>query len=71
MIDVFHRQGWSLMRLRKQVLKVAATITVHARRMTVHIGTAADKWWPKALQLFYEFRLQMPHRDDGEALRGP
>ncbi len=37
-------QGWSLKRMREQVLKVAATLTVHARRITVHLGDAADKW---------------------------
>lgn len=44
------RQGWSLMRLREQVLKVAATLTVHARRVTAHLGAAADKWWPTLLR---------------------
>ncbi|PWV74182.1 DDE family transposase [Halomonas sp. A11-A] len=44
------RHGWSLMRVREQVLKVAATITVHARRITFHLGAAADKWWPALLR---------------------
>ena len=44
------RQGWSLMRVREQVLKVAATLTVHARRVTVRLGAAADKWWPTLLR---------------------
>ncbi|SDL62715.1 Transposase DDE domain group 1 [Modicisalibacter muralis] len=35
------RHGWSLARLREQVLKVAATVTVHARRITLHLGP-----WP-------------------------
>ncbi|MBS9405742.1 IS1380 family transposase, partial [Halomonas sp. TRM85114] len=43
-------QGWSLIRMREQVLKVAATLTVHARRITVHLGDAADKWWPTLLK---------------------
>lgn len=43
-------QGWSLMRMREQVLKVAATLTVHARRIKVHLGDAADKWWPTLLK---------------------
>ncbi|WP_280553536.1 IS1380 family transposase [Halomonas sp. 25-S5] len=30
------RQGWSLSRMREQVLKVAATLRLHARRITVH-----------------------------------
>jgi len=34
------------MRLREQVLKVAATLTVHARRVALHLGAAADNWWP-------------------------
>ncbi|SDO42189.1 IS1380 family transposase [Vreelandella arcis] len=42
--------GWSLIRMREQVLKVAATLTVHARRITVHLGDAADKWWPTLLK---------------------
>jgi hypothetical protein len=44
------RQGWSLSRMREQVLKVAATLSLHARRITVHLGAAADKWWPTLLK---------------------
>ncbi len=44
------RQGWSLSRMREQVLKVAGTLTLHARRITVHLGDAADKWWPALLK---------------------
>ena len=44
------RQGWSLMQMREQVLKVAATLTVHVRRITLHLGDAADKWWPTLLK---------------------
>jgi hypothetical protein len=36
--------------MREQVLKVAATLAVHARRITVHLGDAADKWWPSLLK---------------------
>jgi hypothetical protein len=43
-------QGWSLMRMREQVLKVAATLSLHARRITVDLGDAADKWWPTLLK---------------------
>ncbi|MGM0925382.1 MAG: IS1380 family transposase [Pseudomonadota bacterium] len=43
-------QGWSLSRMREQVLKVAATLSLHARRITVHLGDAADKWWPTLLK---------------------
>jgi len=44
------RHGWSLSRMREQVLKVAATLRLHARRITVHLGAAADKWWPTLLK---------------------
>ena len=40
-------QGWSLIRMREQVLKVAATLSLHARRIT---GDATDKWWPTLLK---------------------
>ncbi|WP_404298324.1 IS1380 family transposase [Halomonas sp.] len=43
-------QRRSLMRMREQVLKVAATLLLHARRITVHLGDAADKWWPTLLK---------------------
>ncbi len=36
--------------MREQVLKVAATLLVHARRITVHLGDAADKWWTTLLK---------------------
>ena len=44
------RTGWSIRRLREQVLKVAATLIIHARRMTVHLSQIADKWWPTLLR---------------------
>ena len=44
------RQGWSLSRMREQVLKIAATLSLHARRITLHLGAAADKWWPTLLK---------------------
>lgn len=43
-------QGWSLARMREQILKVAATLSLHARRVTVHLGATADKWWPTLLR---------------------
>ena len=33
------------MRMSEQVLQDATTLTVHAGRITVHLGDAADKWW--------------------------
>ena len=36
--------------MREQVFKVAATLTLHARRINVHLGDAADKWWPTLLK---------------------
>ncbi|MBB3182828.1 hypothetical protein FHR95_000441 [Halomonas fontilapidosi] len=38
------------MRLREQVLKDAATLSLHTRRISVHLGDAADKWWPTLLK---------------------
>jgi len=42
-------QGWSLIKLREQVLKVAATFTVKARQIRIRLSVAADKWWPRLL----------------------
>ncbi|WP_336270538.1 transposase [Vreelandella arctica] len=50
LIESQTQQGWSLIRLREQLLKVAATITVHARQITLRLGAAADRWWPSALK---------------------
>ena len=36
--------------MREQVLKVAATLSLHARRITVHLAAAAAKWWPTLLK---------------------
>ncbi|NLY15139.1 MAG: hypothetical protein GXZ05_02005 [Gammaproteobacteria bacterium] len=44
------RQGWSLRKVREQILKVAATVAVHARRITVHIAHSGDKWWPSLIR---------------------
>ena len=44
------QQGWSLIRLREQLLKVAATITRHARQIRLRLGAAADRWWPSTLK---------------------
>ena len=41
------------MRLREQLLKVAATLSVHARQIKVHLSAAADKWWPTLLAALY------------------
>lgn len=38
-------EGWSLMRLRERVLRVAARILVHERRATLVIGEASAKLW--------------------------
>lgn len=43
-------QGWSLRKVREQILKVAATVAVHARCVRVHIGQAGNKWWPDLLR---------------------
>lgn len=38
-------EGWSLMRLRERVLRVAARILVHGRRATLVIGSTPAKLW--------------------------
>jgi len=37
-------KGWSLMRLRERVLRVAARVLVHGRRVTV-VSQLATWWW--------------------------
>lgn len=39
-------EGWSLARLREQVLKVAALTRIHARQLRIHLGVAGRRWWP-------------------------
>lgn len=39
------QDGWSLCRLREQVLKVAAVAVIHARRVSIRLGIAAQRWW--------------------------
>lgn len=38
------RDEWGLSRLREQVLKVAAATSVHARRISIRLGVAGDRW---------------------------
>jgi len=38
-------QGWSLRRVRERVLRVAARVTVHARRATIGVDSAAAHLW--------------------------
>ena len=38
-------KGWSLMRLRERVLRVAARVLVHGRRVTVVVSQLATWWW--------------------------
>lgn len=39
------QDGWSLCRLREQVLKVAAVAVIHARQVSIRLGVAAQRWW--------------------------
>ncbi len=50
LMEYITHQGWSLRKVREQILKVAATVAVHARRIQVHIGRAGNKWWPDLLR---------------------
>ena len=45
LLERMTQQGWSLSRLREQVLKVAARVTVHARQICVRLPRAARHWW--------------------------
>jgi len=38
-------KGWSLKRLRERVLRVAARVVVHGRRVTVVVSRWAAWWW--------------------------
>lgn len=50
LMEYITHQGWSLRKVREQILKIAATVAVHARRIRVHIGRAGNKWWPVLLR---------------------
>ena len=50
LMEYITHQGWSLRKVREQILKVAATVAVHDRRIRVHIGRAGNKWWPVLLR---------------------
>ena len=49
-------QGWSLARLREQVLKVAALTRVHARRLHIYLGVAGRRWWPVLMAALGQLR---------------
>ncbi|NLD15149.1 MAG: IS1380 family transposase, partial [Gammaproteobacteria bacterium] len=40
------QQSWSLRKVREQILKTAAIVTVHARKVAIQLGRSASKWWP-------------------------
>src|SRR3546814_9499644 len=44
------QKGWSIRKVREQILKTAATVAVHARKIAVHIGQSGGKWWPSLLR---------------------
>lgn len=44
------QQGWSLRKVREQILKTAAIVTVHARQVAIELGLSASKWWPSLLK---------------------
>lgn len=46
--------GWSLRRLRERVLRVAARVTLHARRVTVIVTDSAGRYWS---QIWQHWRL--------------
>src|SRR3546814_6285529 len=44
------QKGWSIRKVREQILKTAATVALHARKIAVHIGQSGGKWWPSRLK---------------------
>ena len=51
----YQAQSWEKPRriilvVREQILKTAATVAVHARKIAVHIGQSGGKWWPSLLK---------------------
>lgn len=44
------QQGWSLRKVREQILKSAVIVTVHARKIGIQLGLSASKWWPSLLK---------------------
>ena len=54
-------QGWSLQRTRERVLKVAARVLVHARRIVVVVADSAAETWKRLwdrLQSLTPYRRQ-------------
>ncbi len=50
-LETATRQGWSLRRVRERVLRVAARVLLHGRRVVLVLGEgAAARWaalWPR------------------------
>lgn len=44
------RTGWSIRKVREQILKTIATIVVHARKIKAHVGQSGGKWWSSLLR---------------------
>lgn len=44
------QKGWSIRKVHEQILKTAATVAVHARKIAIHIGQSGGKWWPSLLK---------------------
>ena len=53
-------EGWSLMRLRERVLRVAARVLIHARRAILVIGASAAGFWRCALSGLAGIRVSAP-----------
>ena len=53
-------KGWSLKRLRELVLRVAARVLVHGRRVTVVVSRAAAWWWRALWGKFLALRPMAP-----------
>ena len=51
------QKGWSLSRVRERLLRVAARVLVHGRRVTVVIAQAATELWQKLYVSLWRLRL--------------
>jgi hypothetical protein len=57
------QQGWSLRRLRERVLKVAARVVLHGRRVVVVLESAVAASWSRLLEALSRLRWDAPQVD--------
>lgn len=52
--------GWSLRRLRERVLRVAARVTVHSRRVAIVVAQASARYWVALWHEWHHLELPAP-----------